>query len=60
MIDIKLLATITETPGVSGFENPIRNFIKEQVAPYVDEVSLDAMGNLIALKKEKTVANVLW
>lgn len=53
MIDIKLLATITETPGVSGFENPIRNFIKEQVAPYVDEVSLDAMGNLIALKKGK-------
>ncbi|MCB9226494.1 MAG: M42 family metallopeptidase [Chitinophagales bacterium] len=53
MIDVKLLATISETAGAPGFENRIRNFIKEQVAPYVDEVSIDAMGNLIALKKGK-------
>ncbi|MCB0510258.1 MAG: M42 family metallopeptidase [Bacteroidetes bacterium] len=53
MINVPLLATITETPGAPGFENEIRNFIKEQVAPYVDELSIDAMGNLIALKKGK-------
>lgn len=53
MIDVKLLATISETAGAPGFENRIRNFIKEQVTPFVDEVSIDAMGNLIALKKGK-------
>ena len=53
MIDVKLLATITETPGAPGFENQIRNFIKKQVSPFVDNVSMDAMGNLIAFKKGK-------
>ena len=53
MIDIQLLATISEMAGAPGFENRIRNFIKEKVTPYVDEVSIDAMGNLIALKKGK-------
>lgn len=53
MIDVQLLATITETPGAPGFENLIRNFIKDQVTPFVDEVSIDNMGNLIALKKGK-------
>lgn len=53
MIDVQLLATISEMAGAPGFENRIRNFIKEQVTPYVDEVSIDAMGNLIALKKGK-------
>jgi len=53
MIDVQLLATISEMAGAPGFENRIRNFVKEQVAPYVDEVSIDAMGNLIALKKGK-------
>lgn len=53
MIDVKLLATITETPGAPGFENQIRNFIKKEVSPFVDEMSIDAMGNLIALKKGK-------
>jgi putative aminopeptidase FrvX len=53
MINTSLLATITEIAGAPGFENRIRNFIKEQVSPYVDEVSIDAMGNLIALKKGK-------
>ena len=53
MINVALLATITETAGAPGFENRIRNFIKDQVTPFVDEVSIDAMGNLIALKKGK-------
>ena len=53
MINIDLLATITETAGAPGFENRIRTFIKNEVSPLVDEVRIDAMGNLIAVKKGK-------
>ena len=53
MINVDLLATITETAGAPGFENRIRTFIQKEVTPLVDEVRIDAMGNLIALKKGK-------
>ena len=38
-------------PGVSSFEDAVRDYIKEQVAPYVDTMNVDAMGNLICFKK---------
>ncbi len=37
--------------GVSGDETGIASVIAAEIAPYVDEVSTDAMGNLIAFKK---------
>lgn len=46
-----LLKQLTELSGVSGFEDAVRNFIKEQITPYADEIIVDTMGNLIALKK---------
>jgi len=49
MIDtIKRLMNIT---GVSGRETPVCEHIKAEIAPYVDEITVDAMGNLIARKK---------
>jgi putative aminopeptidase FrvX len=51
MIDIPLLSTICEIPGTSGFEQRIRAFVIQEVTSLVDEVSVDAMGNVIALKK---------
>ncbi|MEM6316044.1 MAG: M42 family metallopeptidase [Bacteroidota bacterium] len=53
MIDIPLLKKICEVPGTSGFEQRIRAMVLEEVTPYVDEVSVDAMGNVIAIKKGK-------
>ncbi len=53
MIDINLLSKICEIPGAPGFEKDIRNYIMELVAPLVDEMSIDNIGNLIALKKGK-------
>lgn len=38
-------------PGISGREKKISALIADEIAPYVDEISTDAMGNLIALKK---------
>ncbi len=51
MINIPLLKTISETPGAPGFEQPIRAMIIEAVTPLVDEVTVDAMGNVFALKR---------
>lgn len=48
---VELLKRLTETDGVSGNEGKIRGLIKEEIAPYVDDIRIDAMGNLIAFKK---------
>ena len=50
-IDIPLLKTICETPGAPGFENQIRDFVIETIKPFVDEFSVDNMGNLVAIKR---------
>lgn len=54
MIDVKLLKKICEVPGTSGFEQKIRALVIKEVSPYVDSVEVDAMGNVIALKKGTT------
>lgn len=53
MIDIKLLKKICEVAGTSGFEQRIREMVLEEVKPLVDEIKIDAMGNVIAIKKGK-------
>ena len=51
MIDIPLLKKICELPGAPGFEDKIRNFVLEQVKDLCDEISVDPMGNVLAIKK---------
>ena len=46
MIDFDLLKVICETPGAPGFEKPIRDLVIRLVKPMVDELSVDAMGNV--------------
>jgi endoglucanase len=50
-LDFNLLKNISETPGVSGFEQKIRELVMQEVKPLVDEVSLDNMGNVYAFRK---------
>jgi len=59
MLDFDLLKKICETPGAPGFEKPIRDLVIELVTPLVDEVSVDPMGNVIALKKGKEDKRVM-
>lgn len=58
-LDIKLLKTISETPGTSGFEKLIRNVVLEQITPIVDSVEIDNMGNLIAFRKGKDAKKIM-
>lgn len=59
MIDFELLKVICETPGAPGFEKPIRDLVIDLVKPHVDELSVDAMGNVVAIKKGKVDKRVM-
>ncbi len=48
-----LIKKVTEAFGPSGAEDLVREVIRKEVEPYVDEISVDALGNLIAHKKGK-------
>jgi len=50
-LDLKLLETLTQTFGPSGYEDRIRDVIREIVEPYADEIRVDALGSLVAHHK---------
>lgn len=52
-IQFDLLKKISETPGVPGYESKIRELIINEVKPIVDELSVDNLGNVVAIKKGK-------
>lgn len=49
--EFELLRKLTETPGVPGREERIRELILEETRDLWDETRVDAMGNLICLKR---------
>ena len=46
-MDFSLLTKLTETPGISGREEQVREIVAEQLSHITSETNLDAMGNLI-------------
>ena len=46
-----LLKKLSETPGVSGQEDRVRACVSEHLAPLVDELHTDTLGNLTGLKR---------
>ena len=59
MIDFPLLKKICEIPGAPGFERTIRQFVIDQIKDLVDEWRVDAMGNLISVKKGATDRRIM-
>lgn len=47
----QLLKILTETFAPSGYEDSVREIILKEVKPLVDEIRVDALGNLIVRKK---------
>ena len=47
----EFLKKIVSTAGISGFEDPVREIIREQWSELVDEISVSTLGSLHALKK---------
>ena len=50
-INLPLLKELCEAPGVPGREEAIREIVIRELEPICDEIRIDAMGNVIALKK---------
>jgi tetrahedral aminopeptidase len=46
-----LIKKLTEAYGPSGHEEPVREIIRAEVEPLADELRVDTLGNLIALKR---------
>lgn len=53
MINVQLLKRICETPGAPGFEHRIRQLVLKELQDLADEVSIDNMGNVVAVKRGK-------
>ena len=49
-MNLELLTELCETPGPSGREEPIRQVVRRELEPLAGEVSVDPLGNLVALR----------
>ncbi len=56
-LTMDLMRRLTETPGGPGDETAVRDIIARAIHPYVDELTVDNMGNLIAIKRGQGVSN---
>lgn len=48
---IPLIRRLSEASGVSGYEHEVRDIVLDVFGRFADEVRLDTLGNVIALKK---------
>ena len=59
MLNLPLLKAICEAPGVSGFERRIRDLILREVRELADEVEVDNMGNVMAIRRGRSDKRVM-
>ncbi|MCQ6274426.1 M42 family metallopeptidase [Bacillus sp. V3B] len=48
---LQLFKTLTELPGTSGNEHVVRNFMREQLGQYTDEIIQDKLGSIFGVKR---------
>lgn len=58
-INVELLKRTCEVAGAPGFEQRVRALVLSEIEGLVDEVSIDNMGNVIAIKKGKSSKRVM-
>jgi len=46
----RLLERLSNAHGISGREGSIQEIVREEIGPYVDEIRVDNLGNLVATK----------
>ena len=59
MINTKLLAEICKAAGAPGHEQRVREIVLREIKPFVDEIKIDNMGNVITIKKGKKRKRVM-
>ena len=48
---MELLRELCEATGISGREERIRAIVRRELEPLVDEIHVDRLGNLLALRR---------
>jgi endoglucanase len=51
VLDVALLKRLSDLPGIPGREDQVRALVIETLTPLVDELTVDALGNVIATKR---------
>ena len=59
MINTALLAEICKVAGAPGHEQRVREIVLREVESLVDEIRIDNMGNVVAIKKGKESKRVM-
>ncbi len=52
-VTLQRIETLTELHGAPGFEEEVKNYMTQQMAPYVDEFIENRMGGFFGVKKSK-------
>jgi tetrahedral aminopeptidase len=50
-LNLDLVQKLLDAPGIGGREEQVRAIVKQEMEPLVDEMSVDAMGSVIGVKK---------
>ncbi len=58
-LNISLMAEICETGSAPGFEQPIRELVLREIEKLVDDVEIDNLGNVYAIKKGQSDQKVM-
>ncbi len=58
-MNVKLLKEICEVPGAPGHEDRVRKLVIKEIKKLVDEIKIDNLGNVIAIKKGKKDKRVM-
>lgn len=58
-INVVLLKEICEIAGAPGFESRVREIVLREIRPLCDDISIDNMGNVTALKKGRERKKVM-
>jgi tetrahedral aminopeptidase len=48
---LQLIEKLSNACGIAGQENEIRKIVLDEIKDYADEINVDAMGNVLAIKK---------
>ena len=58
-LNFELLKRLSETPGVAGREDRVRDLVAAEMRPLVDDLTVDALGNVVGLKRGRGQRRVM-
>ena len=56
---MELLKELCESSGIPGREERIREIVRRELEPIVDEITVDSMGNMLCIKKKSGATKLM-